>query len=315
MQSCRRLGARKVFYAVVDRNLSWRVSDKQYIRWLPAKTCEAIVKHETKDNYELVIREKRLSVIMSASHAYVILRLNEVRPEFSRNPKIRYNFERKIIKRLPVLPITAGIALAMFGGYQLNKLQKEKLARKKEDLNLQKGGIGRKRYVEGEDVVYEFYEGEEEECLKLITDYPLEEYYQDVEELNKLKKDIDKCTRKWDADCDNFCEASKYMKAVNFDASKVVERVKKGENQIVVAFPLLHAINTVMKSFDNCTVQKTIFEESMGNADFVKKKLPSKIEMIMNDADFPLFNTNVLTQNSPRIQRKQINALSFVYYQ
>jgi hypothetical protein len=131
MQSCQLLGARKVFYAVVDRNLHWRVSDKKYIRWLPAKTCEDIVKHETKDNYKLVVKEKRLSVFMTASHAYVILRLNEARPEFVRKPTIRYDFERKIIKRLPVLQITAGIALAAFGGYKLMKLKKEEQRKKK----------------------------------------------------------------------------------------------------------------------------------------------------------------------------------------
>jgi hypothetical protein len=148
-EHCELLGDRKVFYAVVDQHLNWRVSDrhdKKYIQWhalLPGQLplCEALVKHETKDNYELVVKEKRLSVFMTASHAYVILRLNEARPEFVRKPTIRYDFERKIIKRLPVLQITAGIALgalSMVAGYQwaqLNALKKKIKDAKPADLD------------------------------------------------------------------------------------------------------------------------------------------------------------------------------------
>jgi myosin heavy subunit len=196
MQSCRLLGARKVFYAVVDRNLHWRVSDKKYIRWLPGQTCEAIVKHETKDHYKLVMKEKRLSVFMTASHAYVILRLNEARPEFVRKPTIRYDFERKIIKRLPVLQITAGLALAAFGGYQLMNLKK-KFAEEREESTKQL---------------------EEESITKLEDTKKQEEYIKKLkEELAKIEEESTK----------QLEEESK--KKIEEEAAKIIKKEARQE--------------------------------------------------------------------------------------
>jgi actin-related protein len=268
MQSCEQLGARKVFYAVVDHNSNWRVSSKKYIRWLPAKTCEDIVKHETKDHYKLVMKEKRLSVFMTDSHAYVILRLNEVRPEFARKPTIRYDFERKIIKRLPMLPIAAGIALAAFGGYKLMNLKKiptrkqeevkeeeaskvrkeeevkeeEKVRKEEEKVRKQEEKVIKEEEVRKEEVRKEEEVKKEEEVRKeeekVIKEEEKvrkeEEQVKKEEEVRKEEEEVKKEEGKVSKEQEE--KERQEEKALGINLQYIVNKIKNGSHEIIIAF-------------------------------------------------------------------------------
>jgi hypothetical protein len=133
LEQCQSLGP--FFYAVVDKNYHWRVTNKHgksYIDWTTGvKTCEALVKKETQDAFADVLKEKRLSIFKKGSHVYIVLALKEVQPKFVQTPALRYDFERQITRRLSLLQIAGllvaggGLLLLFSKSHKINKLQQK----------------------------------------------------------------------------------------------------------------------------------------------------------------------------------------------
>jgi hypothetical protein len=134
----------KFFYAVVDKNLHWRVASRhgaKYIQWNVLSRgkeplCKTLVALETRDPLDVVLREKRISIFATKSHAYVILILTEARPAYAKHPTPRYAFERQILKRFPLLQVAAvlslGVALLIWKGALQSKVDQ---LQKSEDLS------------------------------------------------------------------------------------------------------------------------------------------------------------------------------------
>jgi hypothetical protein len=113
----------KVFYAIVDAHFHWRVVDKhgaKYIQWnvLPrgkVPVCEALMQLETR-------KPASISVFVTGSYAYAILRLAQVKPGYAATPDARYDFERKILRKVSTLKVAALLGLGaavLFAGSRM----------------------------------------------------------------------------------------------------------------------------------------------------------------------------------------------------
>jgi hypothetical protein len=136
---CKTLGKsdKNISYAVIDKDGKWRPVKRYgvpYIQWTYVttkkknNTCKAIVSKEMPGSlFEDVLLNGKLVMFETISRIYLVLMLSESHDSYVKSPTVRYEFEKKIIQKIPSWKLFAllgsGTALLLsgLGIHMLNK--------------------------------------------------------------------------------------------------------------------------------------------------------------------------------------------------
>jgi hypothetical protein len=141
---CKTLGKsdKNISYAVIDKDGKWRPVKRYgvpYIQWTYVttkkknNTCKAIVSKEMPGSlFEDVLLNGKLVMFETISRIYLVLMLSESHDSYVKSPTVRYEFEKKIIQKIPSWKLFAllgsgtALLLAGLGIHMLNKSRAKK---------------------------------------------------------------------------------------------------------------------------------------------------------------------------------------------